>query len=162
MAASCGSFCRRLWCGCCVAAHRVAAVQAARLAGSGGGVAAGFREAVASAGLVVCRQGGGGFGGGARCGAAGVGCGGGVKPRGGAGARQEGAGAQVSTHRRRWAGKPVKTRRTCPAVQAYCSVVGLRRAGWCQCVGLENRSLVLRAVPECAGSDRVAYGAAHQ
>ena len=66
----------------------------------------------------VMQGGGGGCGCCARGGVAGVGCGGGVKPRG--------------------------------------------RAGRCQCVGFENRSLVLRVVPERAGSDRVAYGAAHQ
>mgnify|MGYP007101543632 CR=1 FL=1 len=65
---------------------------------------------------------------------------------GGAGARQEGAGALASTHRRRLAGKPVKTRRTYAEVQMYCGVVGMGRDGRCQWVGFENRSLVLRAL----------------
>jgi UDPglucose 6-dehydrogenase len=86
----------------------------------------------------------------------GCGCGlwGRVRGEGG-GARREGSGAQEHAHRRRLAGKPVKTRRTCAAVQAYCDVIGMGRAGRCQCVGLENRSLVLRVVPERAGSDHV-------
>ena len=54
------------------------------------------------------------------------------------GARREVAGAQVSTHRRRLAGKPVKPVRGCLAVQAYCVVIGMGRAGRCRWVGLEN------------------------
>ena len=59
-------------------------------------------------------------------------------------------------------GEPVKPRRTSVAVQVYHEVIGMRRAGRCQWVGLENRSLALQVAPERAGSDRLAYGAAHQ
>ena len=42
------------------------------------------------------------------------------------------------------------------AVQVYYGLIGMWRAGWYQWVEFENRSLVLRAVPERAGSDRLA------
>ena len=81
---------------------------------------------------------------------------------GGAGALREGVGRKVHVRRRRLARKPVKTRRPCAAVQVYCDEIGMWRADQCQWAGLENRSLVLRAVPGRRRLGRAACGAARQ
>ena len=62
-------------------------------------------------------------------------------------ARREGLGARGTCPPQALGWETRETTEARAVVRVYYAVIGVRRAGRCQRLGLENRSLVLRAVP---------------